>query len=134
MIELSPVSLERPSLGQAVWRGLRRKCPVCGVGAAFVGYLKVAPSCSHCNAALGKVRADDAPPYFTIVIVGHIVIPLMFLAEKYYAISLLAHSLIWLPLTAALTLGLLPYIKGGTLGLMSSLGITGTESSEKTEA
>lgn len=134
MIKLASAPRTRPSLGQALMRGLRRSCPHCGEGAAFSGYLKVADQCGHCGAELGKVRADDAPPYFTIVIVGHIIVPLMMAAEKFYAISILTHSLIWLPLTAVLTLAFLPYIKGATLGLMASLGINGTETSENPHA
>lgn len=122
--------ISRPALVTALGRGLRRHCPFCDAPAAFSGYLKVAPACTTCGAELGKVRADDAPPYFTIVIVGHIVIPLMLVAEQLYGLSTAVHAALWLPLTAVLTLGLLPYVKGATLGLMAAIGITGTESSE----
>lgn len=131
MIKPSTAAI-RPDLATALGRGLRRQCPFCGEASAFTGYLAVAESCGHCGASLGKIRADDAPPYFTIVIVGHIIIPLMLLAEQLYGWSTALHALLWLPLTAVLTLGFLPYVKGATLGLMAAIGITGTESSEKT--
>lgn len=120
----------RPALVTALGRGLRRHCPYCGTARAFRGYLTVEPACPACGAELGKVRADDAPPYFTIVIVGHIVVPLMVVAEQLYGLSPAVHAALWLPLTALLTLGFLPYVKGATLGLMAAIGITGTESSE----
>lgn len=58
-------------------RGALLKCPACGVGAMFWRYLKVAESCPHCGEELHHHRADDAPAYFTIVIVGHIVVSLV---------------------------------------------------------
>ena len=62
-------------------------------------------------------RADDAPPYFTIVIVGHIVVPLLMTVELTYAPPLWLHLLLWLPLTAILSLALLPCVKGAIVGL-----------------
>lgn len=119
----------RPTLMTTVKRGLKRKCPHCGEATAFRGYLKILDECPHCAAPLGTVRADDAPPYFTIVLVGHIVIPLMFLLERAYQPELWVHGVVWLPLTVLLTLTSLPYIKGGVLGLMWGIGIRGDESS-----
>ena len=62
-------------------------------------------------------RADDAPPYFTIVIVGHIVVPSLMAVELIYRPPLWVHLLIWLPLTAFLSLALLPRVKGAIVGL-----------------
>ena len=63
----------RPIFGSLL-RGAALQCPACGTGAMFRRYLKVADTCPHCGEALHHHRADDAPPYFTIVIVGHIVV------------------------------------------------------------
>ena len=65
-------------------RGALLKCPACGVGAMFRRYLKVAESCPHCGEELHHHRADDAPAYFTIVIVGHIVVSLVLAVEMAY--------------------------------------------------
>jgi uncharacterized protein (DUF983 family) len=62
-------------------------------------------------------QADDAPPYFTILIAGHIVIPLLMTAELTFAPPLWLHLLIWVPLTAILCLALLPRVKGAIAGL-----------------
>ena len=62
-------------------------------------------------------RADDAPPYFTILIAGHIVIPLLMAAELAYTPPIWLHLLIWVPLTAVLCLLLLPRVKGAIVGL-----------------
>ena len=112
-----------PSLFTALGRGLMGRCPVCGKGRIFDGFLRVVPECEHCGAPLGLARADDAPPYFTILIVGHIVIPAMLIVQKMYDPSSLMLSAIFLPLTLILSLGLLRPVKGATVGLMLSFNM-----------
>jgi uncharacterized protein (DUF983 family) len=111
----------------ALWRGARGRCPGCGETKLFRGYLKVVPQCAHCAAPLGLARADDAPPYFTILVTGHIVVPLMYMVERAYEPPLWLHAAIWVPLTLALSLGLLRPIKGATVGLMLKLGMLKTD-------
>ncbi len=110
-----------PSLGRAIGRGLACRCPACGQTRLFQGYLTVTPVCAECGAPLGLARADDAPPYFTILVVGHLVVPLMFLVDRSYTPALWVMSAIFLPLTLVLSLALLRPIKGGTVGLMLKL-------------
>jgi len=112
-----------PSLLTAVGRGIADRCPACGKTRLFNGFLSVVPICPECGAQLGQARADDAPPYFTIVIVGHIVIPGMLILERLEAPPLWVHAAIWLPLTVLLAVGLLRPVKGGTVGLMLKLGM-----------
>lgn len=103
-----------------LWAGLRRgfagRCPNCGRGAILSGYLKVNRVCSECGLPLGEFRADDAPPYFTILIVGHIIVPGMLILEEFRHPPEWVHMAIWLPLTLLLTLALLPRIKGAVIG------------------
>ena len=119
-----------PSLGTAIGRGLLGRCPACGQTHLFNGFLRVVPECTNCHAPLGLARADDAPPYFTIAIVGHLIIAGMWVVERAYAPPLWLHAAIWLPLTLALTLLLLRPIKGATVGLMLSLGMLKTGSDD----
>jgi len=107
---------ERPVFG-ALWRGFRQLCPSCGKGALFCRYLKVVDACPACGEALHHQRADDAPPYVTIVVVGHIVVPLVLLMEREWAPATYVHWLLWLPLTLALSLFFLPRIKGALVAL-----------------
>lgn len=116
-----------PSFWGALSRGAANRCPSCGQGRLFRGYLRVAERCDACDAPVGSIRADDAPPYFTIFIVGHLVIPLMLLAERSTALSLWAMAALFLPLTLVLSLVLLRPVKGATVGLMMRFGITGRE-------
>ncbi len=110
----------------AMARGALGRCPACGQTRCFAGYLKVVPQCVACGAPLGSMRADDAPPYFTIFIVGHIIVGLMLWVEQAYQPALWIHAAIWLPLSLVLTLALLRPVKGATLGLMLRLGLTKT--------
>ena len=122
-----PQARARPPLLLALKRGLAGLCPVCGQAALFQGYLRVRSACPHCAAPLGRVRADDAPPYFTILVVGHIVVPGMLLLERAASPPLWAQTAIWVPLTLVLTLALLRPIKGATVGVMLALGVLAPE-------
>ncbi len=113
----------QPPLLVALGRGLFCRCPACGEGRLFDGYLTVLTACSRCKAPLGSARADDAPPYFTVFFVGHLVVLGMVLVERAYQPPLWVHAAIWLPLTLALSLLLLRPIKGATVGLMLKLGL-----------
>jgi uncharacterized protein (DUF983 family) len=112
-----------PKLATAVGRGLRGRCPGCGEGRVFRAFLKVVPECEHCGAPLGLARADDAPPYFTILIVGHIVVPLLFMADRAGTTPLWIMWSIFPLLTLALAVALIQPIKGGTVGLMLNLNM-----------
>src|SRR5579871_712514 len=101
-----------PSLATCMLRGFAGRCPACGVGRVFDGFLRVVPECEHCHAPLGLARADDAPPYFTILIVGHIVIPAMLVWQRAADPPSWELASVFLPLTAALCLALLRPIKG----------------------
>lgn len=117
-----PEAAAMPSAGTAMLRGALGRCPCCDKAPLFNGWLKVADTCRNCDAPLGRIRADDAPPYFTIFAVGHIVIPGMLFLEKAYKPELWVHTAIWVPLTLALSLALMRPVKGATIGLMLKLG------------
>ena len=70
----------------------------------FRAFLKVADHCPACGEALHHQRADDAPAYFVILIVGHIVVPIVLAVEIAFAPSYWVHAALWLPLTIGLSL------------------------------
>lgn len=119
-VELPP----RPLLGALV-RGARGRCPACGEGRLFAGYLAVAHTCGHCGEALHHQRADDAPPYFSTFVVGHVVVGLVLSVELWYAPPLWVHAALWVPLTIALVLVSLPPIKGVLVGQQWALHMHG---------
>lgn len=79
--------------------------------------------CLVCGAPLGAVRADDAPPYFTIFITGHVIVTLLFWVDRAYEPPVWLLGVIFLPLTVLMCLALLRPVKGATLGLMLKLGL-----------
>jgi len=115
------------SFWQAVGRGARNRCPVCGEGRVFRGYLAVVPECAVCHAPLGRLRADDAPPYFTIFLVGHLLVPPVLWVERAWMPPMWVHMVLWLPLFALASMVLLRPVKGAVVGWMMRLGFTGAE-------
>ena len=103
----------------AMLRGWSGRCPQCGAPTLFTRYLKMAPACSACGQAFEPYRADDAPAYFTIFLVGHLVVPLVLVFERWAEEPpLWLHAAIWIPLIVGLSLVLLPRIKGATIGAL----------------
>ena len=104
-------------LKTAIGRGARGRCPSCGIGSLFVGFLRIAPNCPSCGEELFHHRADDAPAYLTILIVGHAMLPLVLGVEEVFAPSLWVHLLLWGTLIPAACLALLRPLKGMIVGL-----------------
>lgn len=117
----------------AMWRGFRGTCPNCGIGHLFRKFLKVADTCNHCGEELHHHRADDAPPYFTMFIVGHIVVPLVLVVEKLWAPPLAVHFVMWTIVTLSLTFALMPAVKGAIVGLQWALQMHGFEYAARRE-
>ncbi len=112
-----------PPMMTAIGRGLLGRCPACGKSYLFNGFLKVRDACQGCGAPLGLARADDAPPYFTILLVGHLMVPAMFFVDRAYTPEIWLMTAIFVPMAAILSVGLLRPIKGGTVGLMMKLNM-----------
>jgi len=110
---------------QAVRRGSACKCPSCGQGNLFRRYLKVADTCPKCSEELHHHRADDAPPYFTILIAGHFIIAGVMIVEEQFQPSYWLHLALWFPLTMGMCLWMLPRIKGALVGLQWALRMHG---------
>lgn len=104
-------------LKTAMLHGARQRCPNCGVGQLFAGFLQVVPRCPSCGEELHHHRADDAPAYLTIFVAGHLVMPFVLGVEEAFAPALWIHLLLWGTLIPALCLALLRPIKGMIVGL-----------------
>lgn len=115
-IPYEPEPEERP-VKQALLRGWRRRCPACGDGRLLKGYLTVRPSCPRCGEDFRAQRADDGPAYLTILIVGHVMAPLLVIVF----VEFRPHPGVLAGLfslgTVALSLYLLPRLKGGLVAL-----------------
>ncbi|MBZ0217536.1 MAG: DUF983 domain-containing protein, partial [Fimbriimonadaceae bacterium] len=77
---------------------------------------------------------DDAPPYFTILIVGHVIVPLLLIVEQTWRPDLWIHAAIWLPLTVILSLTLLPIVKGALVGVQWALYMHGFDPNSAEDA
>ena len=112
-------------LKTALLRGFSGRCPNCGENTIFSRYTKVNDRCPACGEELHHHRADDAPPYLTIFVVGHVVVPLALALEKAYQPEMWIHWALWLPLTLVMSLFLLPRFKGAMIGLQWALRMHG---------
>lgn len=124
-IEYSVPKQRSRSVKDAIFKGVRCKCPNCGEGDLFHKWLKVSPTCNKCGEELFHERAQDFPPYITISIVGHIVVTMVLLVEANFVLSMNTHLMIWIPLATALTLALMQPVKGGVVGMQWALGMFG---------
>jgi uncharacterized protein (DUF983 family) len=107
----------------SMWRGLRGHCPRCGEGALFYRYLKVSPDCPSCGHDLDQYPSDDGPAYFTILLVGHVVVlPLLLFPIIWTASPAVIVPVVLIPL-GGLTLGVLPRVKGAVIGLLYALRV-----------
>ena len=96
--------------------GLTCRCPRCGKGKLFSGYLTVNQTCANCGEELHHHRADDGPAYLTILFVSHLGAPLLLAVYMMYRPSAMS-MLIGFSLGAiVLSLALLPRIKGAFIG------------------
>jgi uncharacterized protein (DUF983 family) len=105
---------------KSIWRGIRRglagRCPTCGEGHLLHRYLKIRTPCEHCGTDNSIYPSDDFPPYLTIIVVGHVVVPLLLLVDNLYSPSMWWEIGIWAPVAGIACLLLLPRMKGATVG------------------
>lgn len=100
----------------AMWKGWRKRCPNCGTGKLFQGYLKVNDGCTVCGEELYHHRADDGPAYLTILVVGHLMAPMLHIAYVHFVRDPMVLATIFTVGTVAASLYLLPRFKGLIIG------------------
>jgi uncharacterized protein (DUF983 family) len=135
MMQATPMTAQttgRRDLGVAVRRGLLERCPKCGEGRMFRAYLKVVDACPVCHEDLSAQRADDAPPYITMLIVGHFIIAGVLAADDLWPnSSLVIGAIVWSLLAIVLSLLLLPRVKGALVGYQWAMRMHGFGGPEK---
>ncbi len=92
--------------------GLTGRCPSCGQGHLFNGFLRVASSCERCGQGFGGQDSGDGPVAFIVLIVGFIVVGAALIVEVKYGWPIWLHMVVWLPLALVLTIGLMRPLKG----------------------
>ena len=96
---------------------LLARCPHCGQGPLFRGYLKVASACSACGLDYSRFEAGDGPAVFVILIVGAIVAGSALLTEVWFQPPYWVHAVIWGPAVVILSLAFLRPLKAGMIVL-----------------
>ena len=97
--------------------GLRCRCPRCGEGRLFAGFLKLAPRCPACGLDYGFIDAGDGPAQFVILIVGFVIAGAALLVEIRFSPPIWVHVIVWGPLVLGLCLGMLRPLKGVLVAL-----------------
>lgn len=92
--------------------GLHGRCPRCGEGRLFSGFLTLAPACSNCGLDYAFSDAGDGPAVFVMLIVGFIVAFLALYVEFTFQPPFWLHAVLWVPLIVILGLGALRPLKG----------------------
>jgi uncharacterized protein (DUF983 family) len=106
-----------PTGDMPIGRGLRGRCPRCGEGHLFQGFLGLRPRCEHCGLDYDFADAGDGPAVFVILIGGFIVVFAAMVVEFVYQPPYWVHAVLWIPLILLLTLGPLRPIKGLLIAL-----------------
>lgn len=83
------------------------RCPACGQGALFQGFLEVRARCERCHVDLSGQDSGDGPVPFIIFLVGAIIVGLALYVEVRFSPPVWLHLVVWLPLTIILVLGLM---------------------------
>jgi uncharacterized protein (DUF983 family) len=117
----------RASTLTAVFRGALGRCPRCGQDRLLHSYLKIVDCCSVCGEPYGHYRTDDAAPWLTILIVGHISVPLILVCESNFQPPLALAFAMYLPLVVGLTFLLLPRCKGVLAAVLWAMKAEGSE-------
>ena len=123
-----------PSLLTGVWRGVRRKCPACGEGRLFCGYLAVVETCPVCANDNEQYPSDDFAPYVTIFLVLHLLVPVFVIADRTYDLALWIEGAVTIPVFILATMALLPFAKGGVIGFAWAFGVTRKQSDDEGSA
>jgi uncharacterized protein (DUF983 family) len=108
---------DSPSRPATIISGLAGRCPACGRGKMFTGYLTLVPRCSVCSLDYSFADAGDGPAVFVILVTGFIVVGAALFVEMAYAPPYWVHAALWGPLAILLPLVLLRSFKGVLIAL-----------------
>jgi uncharacterized protein (DUF983 family) len=93
-----------PTLLQSAIRGLACKCPRCGNGRLYGGFLSLRERCESCGLDYAFIDTGDGPAIFIILLAGAIVVGCALIVEIKYRPPFWLHAVLWLPLILATTL------------------------------
>jgi uncharacterized protein (DUF983 family) len=106
-----------PSQREAIRRGLAGRCPRCGRGRLFDGFLTVAPRCESCDLDFSFADSADGPAFFVMSFSGFVVVFAALAVEVAFAPPYWLHALLWIPLILLTTILPLRPAKGLLIAL-----------------
>jgi uncharacterized protein (DUF983 family) len=106
-----------PITALPIGRGLACRCPRCGKGKLFSGFLTLRPRCEHCGLDYAFVDAGDGPAVFVILIAGFLVVFAALVVEFNYQPPVWVHMVLWIPLILIVTVLPLRPMKGLLIAL-----------------
>ncbi len=127
-------ALEPRPLAAAMLRGFACRCPNCGKGSLFGKFLKPVEQCATCGEDYTAQRADDAPPYFTMIIVGHLLVPLMIAVQLATTFSVITYMAVCIPLIGLAAAALLQPVKGAIVAFQWAMRMHGFDTSDEEPA
>lgn len=93
------------------------RCPRCGQGRLFDGFLKVVDRCDKCGLELAANDSGDGPAVFLIFILGGLGVPVAFLIDAWFTVPIFVPGLVTAVLVVALAILLLRPTKSYVLAL-----------------
>lgn len=106
-----PASSSHPILN-----GLVGRCPHCGEGRLFQGFLALAPKCEACGLDYSFIDSGDGPAFFVMTFSGFVVVAAALIVEILYQPPYWVHAVLWIPLIFATTLLPIRPLKGLLIG------------------
>ncbi len=124
---MTAADVKFPSTPTALIRGMLGRCPRCGQGRLLHHYIKLVDRCSVCGEPYGHFRTDDAAPWLTILVVGHMTVPMVLVCEINFRLPMWLAVAIYVPLIVGLAAIMLPRCKGMLAALMWAMKAEGSE-------
>lgn len=116
-----------PDMRTVITRGAMGLCPNCGKGPLFRTYLKQIHHCQVCAESFKDIRADDAPPWLTILIAGHVIVPIILIVEPWSLWPQWVSLMLWPVVISLFSLIVLPRAKGVFLAVIWATRAPGFE-------
>src|ERR1700748_1810414 len=90
-----------PTVTESALRGLACKCPRCGQGKLYAGFLTLAPRCGACGLDYAFIDSAEGPAILITMIAGAIVVAAALIVEVKFQPPFWLHAMLWLPLILA---------------------------------
>ena len=114
---MSEIEGPQPTKPKPVLTGLAMKCPFCGKGKLFQGFLTLRKSCDHCQADFEVLDSGDGPAFFVMFLVSVLVVVPAIFVEIAYQPPYWVYVAFFLPLGLLLSLVFLRPFKGVMVAL-----------------